>query len=108
MFDIKPKFDIMVCNPPYIKDGDFPYLQKEVRMEPEIALNAGKDGLDFYRIIAKESRRYLKKGGGILLEIGFGQKQAVEDIFCSYNIFEMYRIINDFSDIARALWINLL
>ena len=108
IFDKNPKFDIMVCNPPYIKHVDFPFLQDEVKMEPEISLNGGRDGLDFYRIIAKESRRYLKKGGGILLEIGFGQKQAVEDIFCSYNIFETYRIINDFSDIARALWINLL
>jgi len=108
MFAKNPKFDIIVCNPPYIKDADFPYLQKEVRLEPEIALNGGKDGLDFYRAIAKESRRYLKKGGSILLEIGFGQREAVEEIFLSYNIFDIYRVIRDFSGIERAIWINLL
>ena len=108
MFAKNPKFDIIVCNPPYIKEADFPCLQKEVRLEPRIALNGGKDGLDFYRDIAKESRRYLKKGGSILLEIGFGQRDAVEGIFLSHNIFDIYRVIRDFSGIERAIWINLL
>lgn len=108
MFAKNPKFDIIVCNPPYIKEADFPYLQKEVALEPRIALDGGKDGLDFYRDIAKESRRYLKKGGSILLEIGFGQRKAVEDIFLSYNIFDIYRVIRDFSGIERVIWINLL
>lgn len=102
------KFDIIICNPPYIKEAELPYLQEEVRFEPEIALNGGKDGLDFYRVIAKESFKYLKKGGSILLEIGFGQKQVVEDIFSSYNIFETRKVIKDFSGIERAMWINLL
>jgi release factor glutamine methyltransferase len=108
MFAKNPKFDIIVCNPPYIKEADFPYLQKEVKLEPRIALNGGKDGLGFYRDIAKESRRYLKKGGSILLEIGFGQREAVEGIFLSHNIFDIYRVIRDFSGIERAIWINLL
>ena len=107
MFAKNPKFDIIVCNPPYIKEADFIYLQKEVRLDPRIALNGGKDGLDFYRDIAKESRKFLKKGGSILLEIGFGQREAVEEIFLSYNIFDIYRVIRDFSGIERAIWINL-
>ncbi|MDP2981117.1 MAG: peptide chain release factor N(5)-glutamine methyltransferase, partial [Candidatus Omnitrophota bacterium] len=90
VFDKNPKFDIIVCNPPYIKEGDFPYLQKEVRQEPEIALNGGKDGLGFYRVIAKEAYRYLERCGSVLLEMGFGQRQAIEDVFSSYNIFETY------------------
>ena len=107
VFDKNPKFDIIVCNPPYIKEDDFPYLQKEVRQEPEIALNGGKDGLGFYRVIAKEAHRYLERCGSVLLEMGFGQRQAIEDIFSSYNIFETYRVIKDFSGIERAIWINL-
>jgi len=108
VFDINPKFDIIVCNPPYIKDEEAPFLQKEVTREPAVALNGGKDGLGFYRVIAKEAHRYLEKGGSVLLEMGFGQKQAVEDIFSSSNIFEIYKIIRDFSGIERAIWINLL
>lgn len=108
VFAKNPKFDIIVCNPPYIKEADFPFLQKEVREEPKMALNGGKDGLDFYRIIAEDSHRFLKKDGKILLEIGFGQREAVEDIFLSHNIFGMHRIIKDFSGTERAVWINLL
>ena len=108
MFAKNPKFDIIVCNPPYIKEADAPFLQKEVRLEPLIALNGGKDGLDFYRDIAKESRKFLRKGSSILLEMGFGQREAIEDIFLSYNIFSIYRVIRDFSGIERAIWINLL
>ena len=108
VFDKNPKFDIIVCNPPYIKKAEFPYLQNEVKQEPEIALNGGGDGLDFYRIIAKESHRYLEKCGSILLEIGFGQKQALKDIFSLYSVFEIHKIIKDFSGIERAMWINLL
>lgn len=108
VFAKNPKFDIIVCNPPYIKEEDFPFLQKEVREEPEIALNGGKDGLDFYRIIAKDSHRFLEKGGKILLEIGFGQRKAVEDIFLSCSIFDVYKVIKDFSGTERAVWINLL
>ena len=108
IFAKNPKFDIIVCNPPYIKEDELPYLQKEVKVEPEIALNGGRDGLDFYRIIAKESHRYLEKGGSILLEIGFGQKKDIENIFSSYNIFEIYKVIKDFFGIERVVWINLL
>jgi release factor glutamine methyltransferase len=108
VFDKNSKFDIIVCNPPYIKEAEFPYLQKEVRQEPEIALNGGKDGLDFYRVIAKESHRYLERCGSVLLEMGFGQAQVIEDIFSSYNIYETDRVIKDFSGIERAMWINLL
>jgi release factor glutamine methyltransferase len=107
IFDKNPEFDIIICNPPYIKEDAFPYLQKEVKVEPEIALNGGKDGLDFYRIIAKESYRYLKKGGSILLEIGFGQAQAVKDIFSSNNIYEIYKIVKDFNEIDRVIFLKL-
>jgi len=103
-----PKFDIIVCNPPYIKEEEFPFLQREVREEPEMALNGGKDGLDFYRKIAKESPRYLKEGGSILVEIGLLQRRSVEDIFFSRNVFEVHKVIRDFAGIERTMWINLL
>jgi len=103
MFAKNQKFDIIVCNPPYIKGSEIAFLQEEVRFEPDIALNGGRDGLDFYRVLAKESCRYLRKGGSILLEMGFGQAQAIKDIFLSYNIFEIYRVIKDFAGIDRVI-----
>jgi len=105
--DNNSKFDIIVCNPPYIKESDLPLLQEEVRMEPRIALNGGRDGLDFYRVIAKESRRYLKSGGRLLLEIGFGETRAAKEIFSLYNSFSLDRVIQDFAGIDRAMCFNL-
>ena len=54
------KFDIIVSNPPYIETNLIKTLEKEVQNEPHLALDGGKDGLDFYRTIAKNVKRYLK------------------------------------------------
>ncbi len=62
------KFDIIVSNPPYIKK------------EPHIALDGGKDGLDFYRIIAENAYRFLNRQGYLCLEIGYNQKKDVLQI----------------------------
>lgn len=107
VFEKNQKFDIIVCNPPYIKKADFPFLQYEVQEEPEMALNGGKDGLDFYRVIAKNLHKFLERGGKILLEIGFGQREAVEDIFSSYNIFEIYKVVKDFNKIDRVVCLKM-
>jgi release factor glutamine methyltransferase len=106
-FDKKYKFDIIVCNPPYIKHSDIEHLQKEVRREPRISLDGGEDGLDFYRRIAGKTRNYLKKGGALFLEIGAGQVADVIRIFESMNIFNVHKIIKDFTGIERVLWIGL-
>lgn len=77
-------FDIIVSNPPYIEKATIITLSKEVQNEPHLALDGGIDGLDFYRIIAKEGYKYLKSGGYILVEIGYNQKESVSNIFKEY------------------------
>ena len=73
-------FDIIVSNPPYIRNGD-PHLQQgDVRFEPRAALASGSDGLDAIRIIVRDARAHLKPGGWLLLEHGYDQAAAIEQL----------------------------
>ena len=75
-----PIYDCIVSNPPYIPTGDIAALQQEVLWEPRIALDGGGDGLDFYRKLVSEAPSYLKKGGFLIMEMGYNQRASVERI----------------------------
>lgn len=75
-------FDIIVSNPPYIPSADIADLMPEVaKYEPIQALDGGKDGLDYYRILAKNAGELLKADGLMCMEIGDTQAAQVSDIF---------------------------
>ena len=98
---IKGKFDIIVCNPPYVKHSDMKTLQKEVRdFEPSLALDGGEDGLDFYRRLAKDAPRRLNRGGTLLLECGQGQAQEIVKLLSK---FEYTMIMRDYNDVERFI-----
>ncbi|OEG62503.1 MAG: protein-(glutamine-N5) methyltransferase, release factor-specific [Halanaerobium sp. MDAL1] len=73
--------DIIVSNPPYISEAEMEELSPEVKKEPETALKAGKDGLDYYRRLIPEAEKVLKEGGSLFLEIGYRQAEAVSELF---------------------------
>ena len=74
-------FDLIACNPPYIRTAELVSLQAEVQKEPRLALDGGADGLDFYRRIAAAYRGHLARGGTLLLEIGWDEAADVRSLF---------------------------
>ena len=98
MFEnISKTFDVITSNPPYIKTEEIRKLSKQVQNEPKLALDGGKDGLDFYKIIAKEGPKHLNKNGVILMEIGYDQGQAVT------NLFKNSKCIKDYAGNSRVV-----
>ena len=71
------ELDLIVSNPPYLTAAEMQQLQPEVAREPAMALEAGADGLVFYRAIAEHYQRVLRPGGALALEIGWQQREAV-------------------------------
>jgi release factor glutamine methyltransferase len=75
------RFDLLLCNPPYIPAADIAGLMPEVALhEPHLALDGGGDGLDPYRILFPDLHRRLSPGGTALFEFGQGQAAALSDL----------------------------
>lgn len=85
------RYDAIVCNPPYIPTGDIDELDDSVKnYEPRIALDGGKDGLDFYWRLSNEAHKHLTKEGFLVMEIGYNQGEAVAKLFADrYNVLVM-------------------
>ncbi len=91
-------FDLIISNPPYISSKKLDFLPNDVKLyDPKIALDGGEDGLDFYRKIAKNAKKHLKKDGFLLFEIGFDQKYEIEQILGDNN----FRNIKSYKDLAQ-------
>ncbi|HEY0551670.1 MAG TPA: peptide chain release factor N(5)-glutamine methyltransferase [Verrucomicrobiae bacterium] len=97
------QFDLIVSNPPYIAAEEIDTLQQEVRdFDPRLALDGGRDGLDFYRRISKEAPPFLRPGGKLMAEFGDGQAEEVKKIFSDEN-WIVEEIVADYSSRARIL-----
>lgn len=101
------ELDLIVSNPPYIKSADIETLQKEVRLEPRLALDGGEDGCDFYREIVSRWSRKLKKGGALAFELGENQADAVKALMTDKG-FSDFKISLDFGGGQRAIIGTLL
>ena len=103
----KEKYDIIVSNPPYIKKEVLKKLDKEVQKEPKLALDGGYDGLDFYRKIIKNADEYLKFNGYLCFEIGYDQKEDVENLLKEQEKYANITCKKDLCDNDRVVTAKL-
>lgn len=98
------EFQCIVSNPPYIPRGDIGTLDTSVRdYEPHLALDGGKDGLDFYRSISEKWRAALVPGGRLYFEVGTGQADSVLRIMRAQGFGDI-QIVKDLHGIPRVVF----
>jgi ribosomal protein L3 glutamine methyltransferase len=74
------RYDLIVCNPPYVTDEAIARLPKEYTHEPKMALAGGADGMQFVKTVVRQARGHLKRGGLLVVEVG-GGRHAAEQAF---------------------------
>ncbi len=98
------KFDLIVCNPPYVSSAEYENLDKNVKdYEPRLALHAGQDGLDIYRRLVEKIDQFLKPNAALMLEIGYAQGPAVQSLLEQTGAFADIKIEKDFHNNDRTV-----
>lgn len=103
---LRGRFDLVLCNPPYIRGADVAGLMPEVaRFEPRRALDGGADGLDAYRRVLAALPALLEPGGAGVVELGAGQAEDVAALARAAG-FERVGLRADLAGVARALTVR--
>jgi release factor glutamine methyltransferase len=100
--------DFIVANPPYVSEAEFAGLPREVREhEPHVALIAGPDGLALHRRLLTESPAFLRPGGSLIMEMGFGQCDALVGLV-EPSTWRLEKILSDLQGLPRTLVLRLV
>ncbi|MFA5423687.1 MAG: peptide chain release factor N(5)-glutamine methyltransferase [Phycisphaerae bacterium] len=100
----KYKFDLVVCNPPYVTSGEYETLEPNVKnFEPPQALLGGRDGLDVYRKICEQVEKFLKPDAALVLEIGYSQGNSVKELLDETALFSEISLEKDFQNNDRIV-----
>jgi release factor glutamine methyltransferase len=100
----KCRFDLVVCNPPYVTSSEYETLERNVKdYEPANALLGGKDGLDMYRKICERAEQFLKPGSSLMLEIGYAQGKSVTALLEQTKLFTDVVIEKDLQNNDRII-----
>lgn len=99
---VEGPFDLIVANPPYVKQGDKPALSPDVRHEPDVALFGGADGLRDIAGVLDAAAPRLVPGGWFLMEFGFGQEDDVRALVARRPAFRFDRTLHDLQGLART------
>jgi len=97
------KYDLIVSNPPYIKNSELLSLDEDVKFnEPKLALLGGFSGLEIFFKIINKSNKLLKRNGKLILEIGYRQGKELKK-YLKLNGFNQIKIYKDFSGKDRCI-----
>ena len=97
------KYDLIISNPPYIKNLDLKYLDKDViKFEPKLALDGGLDGISEIRKVIKKSSELIKYGGKLILEIAYNQTREVKKLL-KKNGFYTNSVVKDLARNDRCI-----
>ena len=99
---ISGPFDVIVSNPPYVRDRDKQALSRDVQHEPDVALFGGEDGLHHVAGVIDAAVEKLKPGGWFLMEFGYGQEDDVRALVADRPALRLDRIRDDLQGIART------
>lgn len=103
---LKGSIDILASNPPYVIEGRTELIQREVRdWEPRIALFGGSDGLEFYRRLLLEGLDFVRPGGFMVVEIGYGQFDAITEMIAASS-WELVDYRRDLQGIPRTITVR--
>ena len=97
----------ILSNPPYIPTGDMRTLQKEVKLEPKLALDGGLDGLNIYRKLLLDGKNYLLPGGFLMMEMGIHQAEPVTKIALEMGWVELEPPRKDYGGVERVVTFGL-
>ena len=100
--DVGGAFDLIVANPPYVRDGDKPALARDVRHEPDVAIFGGPDGLRDVGGVLDAAVAKLTSGGWFVMEFGYGQEDDVRRLVDARPALRLDRIRDDLQGIART------
>jgi len=99
---VEDVFDLIMANPPYVKDGDKPALGRDVRHEPDVALFGGATGLRGLQAVLDAAVAKVRPGGWLVMEFGFGQEDAVRGLVSARPALRLERVRADLQGIPRT------
>lgn len=106
--EVKEKYDLIISNPPYIKDSEYIKLPKDVLMEPKISLLGGEDGLNFIKILFKESHKYLNESSLLVVEMEKDEFLLAKKFLVNLKLIEILKTESEniIGVVLQKMWYN--
>lgn len=101
---LERRVQVIVSNPPYVSESDWPTLQPEVRLyEPRLALVSGSRGTELHERLIVDAIPFLEPGGCLIMELGWGQSRSLVEFVEACPAYQSVETLRDEAGIERVL-----